>query len=101
MAESDGSLDHDMTTYPSLIGKDRSHTPSVAGSIRSKSGFTAGIGDSGIDTRTGSEYSRQRSCPSEGSYGHRSHIYECPQIGPDLPVYFDLDPDLGRYGKST
>ena len=101
MAESDGSLDHDMTTYPSLISKDRCHTPSVTGSIRNKSGSTAGTLDSGIDTRTGSEYSRQRSCTSEGSYGHRSHIYECPQIGPDLPLYFDLDPEVSRYSKST
>ena len=101
MAESEASLDHDMTTYPSLISKDRSHTPSMAGSVRNKSGSTAGTLDSGIETRTGSEYSRQRSGTSEGSYGHRSHIYECPQIGNDLPLYFDLDPDVGRYSKST
>lgn len=99
MGESDMTLDHDMATYPSLLGKDRSQPPSVAGSVHHKPGSAAGTLDSGIETR--SVYSRQRSCPSEASYGHRSHIYECPQVASDLPLYFDLDPEIGRYGKST
>ncbi len=100
MGESEMTIDPNMT-YPSLIAKDRSHSASMAGSIRNKTGSTAGTLDSGIDTRLGSEYGRQRSCPSEASYGHRSHIYECPQVGPDLPVYFDIDPEVSRYHKST